>query len=173
MTDYGNRGMSLENLINAANAEYEKNGTALIQKIATPVKVIRGFDGNNKYRVQAAFHEQKSTVDFRGTLTDGRSIAVEAKSTLNKTQFRFDNVKPHQMEFLRGHARLGGISLIIVEFKEIGETYRISVPDAFDYLQSLSAQKNVKISEIRKICHKCTAEGENPLHYLRNLIAEG
>ena len=59
---YANRGMQLEEYIRVSNQIYENKGVAKIQKIATPVKILKV----NRNRVEGCL-DTKSTVDYTGT----------------------------------------------------------------------------------------------------------
>lgn len=169
MISQANRGKALENLIEAANAVYEFQNVAIIQKIPTPTKVVRAFDpASQKSRIVSAFHEKKSTVDFVGVVMGGKSVAFDAKSTLNKTMLRLDAIEPHQYDFLEKFQEIDGVSFLIVEFAEVGEIYRID----FDTVKRAkkNGKKNILLSDIRKECQRCSQTGVNPLHYLINLV---
>ena len=114
---HANRGMGLETLIEYANAQYAKKGIALIQKIATPWKVIRKGS-----QIVNAFPEKKSTVDFIGVY-QGRAIAFDAKSTQNKTRIPLQNFEQHQIDFMIEWEKQGGTAFFIVEFIEHGIYY--------------------------------------------------
>lgn len=168
MTDYANRGKSLEELIEAANVVYQQQKIAIVQKIPTPTKVIRAYDPKiQKTKIVSAFHEKKSTVDFQGTIYGGKTIAFDAKSTMNKTMLRLDAIEPHQYEYMDKFQEFGGKSFLIVEFSMIGEIYRID----FDIVkrQTAAGKKSLLLSDIKKECQKCSQTGWNPLHYLENI----
>ena len=116
-TTYANRGQSFEKIIELTNKQYFQKGRATIQKIATPVKVIR-----RGKKIVDAFFEKKSTVDFIG-IYNGRGIAFDAKSTKVNTRFDLSNVGEHQFNFLKNWQDNGGISFLLVEFAKLGETY--------------------------------------------------
>lgn len=121
MTNYANRGMPFEKLIIASNTQYFHKGRATIQKVATPWKVIRR--GN---KIVSAFPEGKSTVDFVGVF-NGRAIAFDAKSTLERTRFPLSNVEEHQVNFLTKWQQNGGIAFILVDFAKKKEVYMLSI----------------------------------------------
>lgn len=56
MTTYPNSGMQLEHEIESSNLSYQLKGIALIQKVATPMRKIKG----------KAVYSEKSTVDLNG-----------------------------------------------------------------------------------------------------------
>ena len=72
---------------------YRDNDIALIIKIPTEFTILR-----RGARIISAFPREKAFLDFVGTLKDGRTIFVEAKSTANKTSFPLSMIKPHQYD---------------------------------------------------------------------------
>ncbi|MGG1340143.1 Holliday junction resolvase RecU [Bacillus toyonensis] len=120
-TNYANRGKSLEIAVETANAQYDAREVALIDKVAVPVKVKAL---NDKGRVADGWYEHKSTVDYKG-ISNGISLAFDAKSTTNKTNFPLQNIKHHQMAYLRKHQQQKGISFMLVEFAVHHEHYII------------------------------------------------
>lgn len=139
---HANRGMGLETLIEYANAQYASKGIALIQKVSTPWKVIR----KGKHIV-SAFPEKKSTVDFVG-VHRGYPIAFDAKSTENKTRIPLSNFEKHQIEYLLGWIRNGGQAFYIIEFKTIGEVYKLCILDFFEWYGRFS-DKSLTLEWIR------------------------
>lgn len=161
-TRNANKGKSLELLIEAANNRYDADGLALIQKIATPVKVVR-----NGPQIVSAYYEKKSTVDFSGVIAGGYPVAFDCKQTKNLTSFNINSIEPHQMEYLNKFAELGGIAFVIVEFTETKEIYRLGLE--YIKLFMFGGHKSIKLSHIRNDCHLCSKAGTNPLDYLRKL----
>lgn len=104
---HANRGRDLEEWIEYANAQYRARGVAVIQKVATPTKVLPGRRGELKVV------RSKSTVDFVGVY-QGRGIAFDAKST-HLTRFPLVLVHDHQYEFLREWADAGGVAFLLVQ----------------------------------------------------------
>jgi len=118
MSNYANRGKSLETLIEHANKQYKAKGVALIQKVATPWTVIR-----RGKQIVSAFPAEKSTVDFIGIAQD-YAVAFDAKQCKEKTRFPLSNIEQHQMDFLREWARQDGKSFFIIEMSELGKIYK-------------------------------------------------
>src|SRR5579875_38202 len=117
MISQANRGMAFEYLIEYTNRQYQAKGIAVIQKIPTPVKMIR-----RGAQIVSAFPERKSTVDFIG-VAGGRAIAFDAKSTRLYTRFPHGNIEQHQYEFLWEWQTQGGIAFVLVEFSTLHEVY--------------------------------------------------
>lgn len=108
---HANRGMGLETLIEYANAQYAAKGIALIQKVATPWKVVR-----KGKQIVSAFPEKKSTVDFIGVYK-GKAVAFDVKQTENKTRFPYANIEDHQLDYMQKWEANGGLSFFLIEFK--------------------------------------------------------
>ncbi|MFB6730606.1 Holliday junction resolvase RecU [Bacillus mobilis] len=107
----GNRGMAFEKLINLSNEMYQREGVALINKRATPVKVLKSTGG----RVLSGFYEAKSTVDYDGVYK-GRAVAFEAKSTQSLTRFDLSNIAQHQLDYLEKAEKMGAVCFFLIEF---------------------------------------------------------
>lgn len=119
----GNRGMAFENMLERANDQYDKADIAVINKLPTPVKVIRLRMG----RIIDGVYDKKSTVDYKGTYK-GRSIYFEAKSTIETTRFDLNNIHLHQVEYLEKVQRHGAICFFLIEFSKKGEVYFVTLP---------------------------------------------
>ena len=108
---YANRGKAFEDLIRYANMRYARQKIALIQKVPTEFIPLRNFKG----QVCGVKVEHKSTVDFIGRYRH-YPIAIEAKNT-NSDSIRFDEVQPHQAEYMdRWTEQPGTIGFILVSF---------------------------------------------------------
>lgn len=108
---YANRGRTFEELIKYANARYESQQIAMIQKIPTEFIPLRDARG----RVCSVKVEHKSTVDFIGRYKQ-YPIAIEAKNT-NSGAIRFDEVQRHQADFMDKFTQHPGtIGLVLVSF---------------------------------------------------------
>lgn len=168
MTSYANRGKGFETMVEFANDYYAKHGIGIITKLATPTKVVRHFDPQSKsMKIKSAFFEKKSTVDFQG-VAYGKPVAFDAKTTVNKNGFNLDMIKSHQMEFLDNHELMGGVSFILVEFSGHKEVYRMMNGELKAFLKN-ETRKSIPVGWFRKNCHLCSAQGQNPLHYLEGL----
>jgi penicillin-binding protein-related factor A (putative recombinase) len=84
-------------------------GVKQVEQIATPVKLIRVHGMNGVYRV---IWGKKVAADFRGVGPDGKSVLAEVK-TYRDGNLPYGALEPHQHDFLREHAKLGAISLLV------------------------------------------------------------
>lgn len=142
--NYANRGMGLETLIEYANAQYLHKGIANIQKLATPVKVMKL---SREGRIRDGWYEKKSTVDFMGDYS-GRSVCFEAKSTKEETSFPLKNFEKHQIEFMR---KWKGASFVLIELSKFREVYFVHyswIISWWDEMQ-VGGRKSIPYSELR------------------------
>ncbi len=109
-TNFANRGMDLESLINQANEYYIQNDIALIYKKPTPIGITK--TNYNTKTIQGYFKEQ-STLDYNG-IYKGLYIDFDAKETKNKTSFPLSNLHEHQYKHIKNVIRHGGISFLII-----------------------------------------------------------
>ena len=115
---YANRGRKLEKIIEDKCNEYIKNGIAYIYKLPTDWVVQR-----RGKQIISAFPKKKSTIDFMGSY-QGEAVAIETKSTNNKTSFSFNNIADHQWNFfIKWCTQAKGY--YIVWFKELDEMYLV------------------------------------------------
>lgn len=145
MISQANRGMAFEDLIEYANRQYQVRGIAVIQKVATPWKVVR-----RGAQIVSAFPEKKSTVDFIG-IASGRAIAFDAKSTRIETRFPLANIEQHQFEFLFDWSTQGGTSFVLIEFAVRHECYVLPFDVLSFYWSSMlqGGRKSIPLEEIK------------------------
>ncbi|PHC14397.1 Holliday junction resolvase RecU [Bacillus toyonensis] len=136
----GNRGMHFEKLINLSNEMYQREGVALINKRATPVKVIKSKGS----QVTNGFYEAKSTVDYDGVYK-GRAVAFEAKSTQSLTRFDLSNIAQHQLDYLEKAEKMGAICFFLIEFSKDQTVFLVPASVVQSYVR-MSHQPNGKKS---------------------------
>lgn len=147
-TSYANRGQDLEDMIEQTNQQYLRQGQALVQKIATPVKVL---SINKRTGKVTGFYEKKSTVDYIG-IHKGIPIAFDAKETKVETRFDLKNVKDHQYLHLASWTANGGIGFLIVWFSSLDEFYYLPFELLDKYWQGKlqGGRKSIPYEEIAK-----------------------
>ncbi|PEZ18710.1 Holliday junction resolvase RecU [Bacillus anthracis] len=136
----GNRGMAFEKLINLSNEMYQREGVALINKRATPVKVLKSAGG----RVLNGFYEAKSTVDYDGVYK-GRAVAFEAKSTQSLTRFDLSHIAQHQLDYLEKAEKMGAVCFFLIEFSKDQTVFLVPASVIQSYVR-MSHQPNGKKS---------------------------
>lgn len=135
----GNRGMIFEGLIENTNKQYAIKGIAQIQKVATPVKIIRRMPGDK----MMACWDKKSTVDFVGCTKEGNYICFDAKETQVKN-LPLKNIKPHQIKHLKNTHDLGGMAFLIVWFRTEQKCFTLPY-EALEAFMSVSESKSIPL----------------------------
>lgn len=139
-TNYKNRGLFLEGIINETNEYYISIKKAYIYKKPTPIGITKVLGS----KVEGYFKEP-STLDYNG-LYKGHYIEFEAKESASKTSFPLSNIKNHQLEHIKNIYNNNGIIFLIIFMNEnyyllqgksllnfIKESNRKSIP--FKYLE--------------------------------------
>ena len=134
--NYGNRGMSLEDDINASNEFYRTIDKAVIYKKPTPITISKVDYTKNKEKViKEAYFKIPSTTDYNG-IYKGKYVDFEAKETKLK-YFPLSNIHSHQIEHLKKVAKHGAIAFLIVRFTNLNETYYLDIKDLTYYLDNV------------------------------------
>ena len=134
--NYGNRGMSLEDDINASNEFYRTIDKAVIYKKPTPITISKVDYTKNKEKViKEAYFKIPSTTDYNG-IYKGKYVDFEAKETKLK-YFPLSNIHSHQIEHLKKVAKHGAIAFLIVRFTNLNETYYLDIKDLTYYLENV------------------------------------
>ena len=167
MTRYANRGQGFERLLTHSAAAYRRKNQALIDKIPTSWIVQRAGK-----RIVSAFPEKKSGVDYIGIIATGRPVAIEAKSTIERTRFPLSLVEPHQVDFLKQWHTLGGIAFLLVEFAKLREVYRIPFDMLQEYIQAAAngGRKSIPYEEIKLNCDEIKSKDGVPVAFLEGLL---
>lgn len=167
---YANRGAILEDLITYTSEQYKKNGIAIINKVPTPVTVLKSGKG---------FFKGKSTVDYTGTLRGGQFVCFEAKETKQTNSFPLKNIHQHQIEYMRAVECMGGLAFLIVRFvnfKGQGEQFfRLGFDELVERWEySLANRGKRGAASIPAEAFKTEIRGEcgYALHYLKGIVGE-
>jgi len=128
-----NRGMGLEDDINASNEYYKEKDIAIIYKRPTPINVVK-VDYSKGARITDAYFEKQSTTDYNGVYK-GRYIDFEAKNTKNKTSFPLSNISVHQINHLKMVKKHGGICFFIIDFEMHNEVYLIDASKVIEFYE--------------------------------------
>lgn len=123
ITNYTNRGMTLEDDINLTNEYYLNQNLAIIHKKPTPVQIVNvHYPKRSAAVITEAYFKQASTTDYNGVYR-GKYIDFEAKETKNTTSFPFSNIHEHQIIHMQQIIDHGGIAFFIIKFTQFDETY--------------------------------------------------
>lgn len=113
-----NLGADWEKKIIKKCAEYRRDKVAYIVKIPTEFSIIRRFG-----KIVGAYPKDKSILDFMGTLADGRSIYIEAKSSQNKTSLPLNAIREHQYEFAKEILDYTDLCYYLIYFRTLNRVF--------------------------------------------------
>jgi len=125
--DKGHRGDLTEEIINNTNEYLLRHNLALINKIPTPVKVLKREGG----KITDGFFEEKGLLDYIG-ICQGLPIAFDAKETRQKS-LPLSNIAEHQYEYIENFIKQGGYAFIICHYKTLKKFYLIPGEIVLDY----------------------------------------
>jgi recombination protein U len=162
----GQRGSTLEELINITNNEYQKHALAAVQKVPTPITPTE----IDKQRgvITLAYFDKKSTVDYIGAV-QGIPVCFDAKETSLKS-LPIQNIHEHQIEFMESFTAQGGAAFIIVYFSHYNEYYLIdfnTIKSCYEKSQN-GERKSIPYSSMNKN-YKIERKDSFLLHYLEAL----
>lgn len=122
-SNYGNRGMTLEEDLNITNSYYLQTGTAVIHKKPTPIQIVQvDYPKRSAAVIKEAYFRQPSTTDYNGVYK-GKYIDFEAKETKSKTSFPLKNFHEHQIKHMENVLNQDGIAFVIIRFSLLDEVY--------------------------------------------------
>lgn len=146
---YSNRGINLEEEINASNKYYLENEIAVIYKKPTPITINKVmYPSRRDAKIIEAHFKTPSTTDYNG-IYKGRYIDFEAKETKSKTSFPLNNIHNHQIEHLKKIIKMGGIGFVIVRFTSLNETYYLNGKFLFSFIESEN-RKSIPLEYFKK-----------------------
>ena len=162
----GLRGSELEEVLNLTNEKYREQKLALVQKIPTPIKPME-FD-KEKHHITLAYFEQKSTVDYIGTV-QGVPICFDAKECSVDT-FNLQNLHPHQVQYMTEFEEQGGVAFLIIFFKKRGQYYYVPYQVMMEFWNRSQhgGKKSFHVDELEEK-YQITVRNELFVHYLERL----
>ena len=163
LINYGNRGMTLENDINLTNEYYKEKGIALIYKKPIPIKVLK--INSTKTRIEDAFYEKKSTLDYSGIYQE-KYLEFDAKETNSKTSFPLSNLHNHQYLHIKDILKFKGIAFLIVRFNYHNKTYLLKGQTLIDYIENTN-KKSIPLSFFEDNCQEIKIKYTPRLDYLK------
>ena len=130
---YGNRGMSLEQEINASNKYYLAKGIAVVHKKPIPIQIVNvDYPKRSAAVIKEAYFKTPSTTDYNGVY-NGKYIDFEAKETKNKNSFPLKNFHPHQVRHMKACVKQGGIRFTLIKFTLSEEIFLLPAHVLFDF----------------------------------------
>ncbi|PLT28369.1 Holliday junction resolvase RecU [Peribacillus deserti] len=137
--NFSNRGMTLEEDINASNEYYLTNGIAVVHKKPTPVQIVDvHYPKRSAAVIKEAYFKQTSTTDYNGVYR-GRYIDFEAKETQNPSSFPLKNFHSHQIEHMQAVMDQGAIAFVILRFTANEEIFLMKAEDLIQFWERMLA----------------------------------
>lgn len=177
VTNYGKRGMTLEEELNQANQYYQTKGLAVIHKKPTPVKIVNvAYPKRSAAKITEAYFSQASTTDYNG-IYRGYYVDFDAKETKNKTAIPLDNFHEHQIVHLQAIVAQGGIGFVIIRFVVQDEVFVYPAKHLITYWENKAngGRKSIPYLEIREHGFRVPARLNPTVPYLEavdHLIAQ-
>jgi len=132
----GLRGSLFEDLINRTNDSYRENGTALVQKIPTPITPLE-IDRDKKH-ITLAYFDRKSTVDYIG-VAQGVPICFDCKECAVDT-FALQNIHEHQYRFMKDFVRQGGVAFLLIYYSHREKIYYMNSDEVLRFYDRANAE---------------------------------
>ncbi|MRX70956.1 Holliday junction resolvase RecU [Bacillus lacus] len=168
-SSYGNRGMTLEEDLNATNEYYLHQGLAVIHKKPTPVQIVNvDYPKRSAAVIKEAYFKQSSTTDYNGVYK-GKYIDFEAKETRNSTSFPLQNFHQHQIDHMQNVCRQDGICFVIISaFQQI---YLLQAQHLFVFWERMAdgGRKSIKKEELEDAAHSIQLGYQARIDYLKIL----
>ena len=162
-TNYSNRGMFLENIINDSNTYYNSIDACLIYKKPTPIKVLSvSYPSNKSHLIDKAVYSSISTLDYNG-IYRGKYIEFDAKECQNKTSFPLSNIKEHQLDHIKKVIKQKGIVFLIIFMNN--EFFLLKGEDLIDYINNAN-RKSIEFEYIKNKGYKIAESYTPRLKYL-------
>ncbi|WP_347860501.1 Holliday junction resolvase RecU [Salimicrobium sp. PL1-032A] len=166
---YSNRGMTLEEDINAANTYYVTHNLASVHKKPTPVQIVNvDYPKRSAAVIKEAYFKQASTTDYNGVYK-GYHVDFEAKETRNKTSFPLSNIHDHQINHMEQVTNHHGLSFIIIRFSPLEETYLLESKYVLEFWASKEkgGRKSIPHAFIKKYGYDIPFHFQARVDYLK------
>lgn len=167
-TNFGNRGMTLEEDINVTNEYYLQTGRAVIHKKPTPIQVVNvDYPKRSAAVITEAYFKLASTTDYNGVYR-GKYIDFEAKETRNKTSFPLNNFYSHQIEHMKKVVKQGGICFVILKFVSADQIYLLEAEHLFRFWDNhlMGGRKSIPLSYIQEHGKAVSVQFQPRIDYL-------
>ncbi len=171
----GHRGDFTESIIDYTNQYLLNNKLALVDKIPTPVKVLK----REGVKITDAFFEKKGVLDYLG-VCQGLPIAFDSKET-NQISLPLSNIQKHQFKYIKHFIEQDGYAFIICHFKKLEKFYMIPGEIVLDYYyksfkggrKSIPEKELDSDYEIKFIKNKLVIDYLTPLNVYYNQRKKG
>ncbi|GKU80973.1 Holliday junction resolvase RecU [Niallia sp. NCCP-28] len=152
---YSNRGMTLEEDINATNQYYLECGKAVIHKKPTPVQIVQvDYPKRSAAVIKEAYFKQASTTDYNGVYR-GKYVDFEAKETKSLQSFPLSNFHEHQIKHMHLVAKQKGICFVLIRFSSTDEIFLLQAEQLFIFWDRMKngGRKSITKKELLACSH--------------------
>ncbi|MFD1672224.1 Holliday junction resolvase RecU [Agrilactobacillus yilanensis] len=145
---FGQRGMALEDEINASNVYYRQTQQAVVYKKPTPIQIVKvDYPKRAQAIIKEAYFRQPSTTDYNGVYR-GYYLDFEAKETKNKQSFPLKNFHQHQIDHFKRCLTQQGICFVITKFVTPKRIFLYPATKLIQYWQqSQQGPKSIPLTE--------------------------
>lgn len=166
---YSNRGMTLEEDINATNQYYLECGKAVIHKKPTPVQIVQvDYPKRSAAVIKEAYFKQASTTDYNGVYR-GKYIDFEAKETKSLQSFPLNNFHEHQINHMRLVTEQRGICFVLIRFSSTDEIFFLLAEQLFTFWDRMKngGRKSITKKELLAYSHGITLGFQPRIDYIK------
>ena len=162
---YDNRGMNLEEDLNATNEYYRNMGIGVIYKKPTPITVAKvDYPSRCEAVIKEAYFKTPSTTDYNGVYK-GKYIDFEAKET-KLNYFPLNNIHNHQIKHLEQVIKNGGIGFIIISFSKLNKYFLLTADKLIEYINN-NTKKSIPLSYFEEFGYLIKTNYNPRLDYLK------
>lgn len=146
-----NDGKIFEEMIENTNGTYKNRGVAVIEKRATPVKVMKS---SGSYVLHGVY-EQKAIVDYGGPF-HGKALEYDAKSVLDGDEFPLSYLKKHQYEHLERCHKVGALCFLLIFFIRRQKIFLLEFEHLREFKQRTAPRgikKVITLAQLEEVGH--------------------
>jgi len=168
---YANRGMTLEEDLNATNLYYRERKIAVVHKKPTPIQIVQvDYPKRSAAVIKEAYFKIASTTDYNGVYK-GKYIDFEAKETQNTSSFPLKNFHQHQITHMEEVMNQGGICFVILRFTRNNEVYFLEAKHLLSFWERMlgGGRKSITKKEIEQTGHLIPLGFQPRIDYIKIL----
>lgn len=136
-------GAAFEKLIETSCEVYKNRKLAYIEKTPEPMRPVSKPDKEGKFK---AIYTAAAQPDYKGTLSGGRAVVLEAKHTDSDTM-KQERVTPAQADALRMHYALGALCFVLISIKD----RYFAIPwHEWEYMKQSFGRKYITTSDVKE-----------------------
>lgn len=166
--NYGGRGMTLEQELNATNDYYRQLRMAVVYKKPTPIQIVKvDYPSRAQAVIKEAYFKTPSTTDYNGVYK-GLYLDFEAKETKNKASFPLKNFHPHQIRHFSECLGQAGVCFVVMRFVTLHRLFVYPASNLITYWQAADTggRKSIPLADIEANGFELHPKLQPPIPYL-------